>query len=154
MGKIKIMFVCLGNICRSPMAEFVFRKLVEEAGLSDRFKIASSGTSSEEAGNPVHRGTVKKLREVGISCEGKRAIKLKKEDYHSYDYLICMEASNIRGALRIIGEDPQRKLHRLLDFTDRPGDISDPWYTGDFEQTYQDVKAGCEGLLEALRIRI
>lgn len=147
---IKIMFVCLGNICRSPMAEFVFRRLVEEKQLSDQFIIASSATSREEVGNPVHRGTVKKLREVGISCEGKRSVQLTKKDYDVYDYLICMETTNIKNALKIVGDDKQGKIHRLLDFSDKPGDISDPWYTGDFDATYRDVKAGCKALLEYL----
>lgn len=130
------------------MAEFVFRRLVEETHMSDQFMIASSATSREEIGNPVHRGTVNKLREVGISCEGKRSIQLTKKDYDAYDYLICMEANNIKNALKIVGEDKKGKIHRLLDFSENPCDISDPWYTGDFDKTYRDVKAGSEALLE------
>lgn len=150
---IRIMFVCLGNICRSPMAEFVFKRLVEEENLSHQFVIASSGTSSEEVGNPVHRGTVKILREMSISCDRKRAVQLTKEDYDTYDYLICMETSNIRNALRIVGGDRQKKIHRLLDFAENPRDISDPWYTGNFDSTYQDVKEGSKTLLMYLRNR-
>lgn len=153
MNMIRIMFVCLGNICRSPMAEFVFRRLVEEENLSHQFMIASSGTSLEEVGNPVHRGTVKILREMGISCDGKRAVQLTQEDYNGYDYLICMETSNIRNVLRIVGDDRQEKIRRFLDFTENPRDISDPWYTGNFDSTYQDVKEGSKALLIYLRNR-
>lgn len=145
---VKVMFVCHGNICRSPMAEFVFRHMVEEKHLSDRFTITSSATSREEIGNPVHRGTKNKLSEVGISCEGKRAVQLTKRDYEIYDYIICMESYNIKNVLRIIGEDKEGKVHRLLDFSDNPRDIADPWYTGNFDETYSDVAEGCAALLD------
>lgn len=145
---IKIMFVCHGNICRSPMAEFVFRHMVKEKYLSDKFYIASSATSREEIGNPIHRGTKSKLREVGISCEGKTAVQLTKKDYEIYDYIICMESYNIKNVLRIIGDDKDGKVHRLLDFSSKPRDIADPWYTGNFDETYNDVIEGCSALLD------
>lgn len=145
---IKVMFVCHGNICRSPMAEFVFKHMLEERHLSDKFYIASSATSREEIGNSVHSGTKRKLREVGISCSGKTAVQLTKKDYEVFDYILCMESYNIKNALRIIGEDKDRKVHRLLDFSNRPRDIADPWYTGNFEETYNDILEGCEALLK------
>lgn len=145
---VKIMFVCHGNICRSPMAEFVFRHMVEEKHLSDKFIIASSATSREEIGNSVHHGTRKKLKEVGISCVGKTAVQLTKKDYEYYDYIICMESYNIRNVLRIIDEDKDKRVHRLLDFSNKPRDIADPWYTGNFDETYNDVVEGCTALLE------
>lgn len=144
---IKIMFVCHGNICRSPMAEFVFRHMVEEKHLSDKFYIASAATSSEEIGNPVHSGTKRKLRGVGISCDGKLAVQLTKKDYETYNYIICMEEYNIKNVLRIVGEDRGGKIYRLLDFSARPRDIADPWYTENFDDTYNDITEGCEALL-------
>lgn len=147
---VKIMFVCHGNICRSPMAEFVFRHMVKEKKLSDKFSIASSATSREEIGNSVHSGTKRKLREVGISCEGKTAVQLTKKDYEIYDYILCMESYNIKNALRIVGNDEEGKIHRLLDFTTHPRDIADPWYTGNFDETYKDIKEGCAALLDYL----
>ena len=144
---IRILFICLGNICRSPMAEFVFKDMVERRGLADQFYIASAATSGEEHGNPVHWGTREKLKEHGISTAGKYAVQLKKSDYENYDYLIGMETWNIRNMNKIIGSDPDHKVHRLLDFSDRPRDIADPWYTGNFDVTYNDIKEGCEALL-------
>ena len=148
---IKILFICLGNICRSPMAEFVMKELVKEAGLSDKFEIASAATSTYELGNPVYPPARQKLSEHGISCKGKTARQLTKSDYEYYDYLIAMEQSNIRDIMRIIGSDPKQKISLLLDFTDHPRDIADPWYTRDFEATWQDVFEGCKSLLEKLR---
>lgn len=145
---IKIMFVCHGNICRSPMAEFVFRNMVEEKYISDKFYIASSATSREEIGNSVHSGTKSKLCEVGISCEGKTAVQLTKKDYEMYDYILCMESYNIKNVLRIIGDDKDGKIHRLLDFSTHPRDIADPWYTGNFDETYNDITEGCSALLD------
>jgi len=142
------MFVCLGNICRSPMAEYVFKDLVKKKGLEHEFFIASAATSSEEIGNPVHHGTRNKLRKYGISTDGKRAILLTSKDYHNYDYIIGMEKANIQNMNRILGQDTQNKIYRLLDFTKRPRDIADPWYTGNFDLTYNDVQEGCEALLE------
>ncbi|MCI9194211.1 MAG: low molecular weight phosphotyrosine protein phosphatase [Angelakisella sp.] len=146
----KVLFVCLGNICRSPMAEFVFRDMVQKQGLADRFSVASAATSTEELGNPVHPGTQRRLAREGISTRGKTAVQLTRRDYQRYDYLIGMEQRNLSGMLRILGSDPAGKVHRLLDFTDRPRDIADPWYTGDFDRTYDDVVEGCRGLLEHL----
>jgi protein-tyrosine phosphatase len=145
---VKIMFVCHGNICRSPMAEFVFRHMVEEKCLSDKFCIGSSATSREEIGNSVHWGTKSKLREVGILCEGKNAVQFTKKDYEIYDYILCMESYNIKNALRIVGDDKAGKVQRLLDFSTRPRDIADPWYTGNFDETYNDITEGCVALLD------
>lgn len=144
---IKILFVCHGNICRSPMAEFIFKDMVKKAGQEDQFYIASAATSSEEIGNPVHYGTRNKLKQYGISTAGKYAVKLTADDYHSYDYLIGMETRNLINIKRIVGEDKENKICRLLDFTHTPGDIDDPWYTGNFDITYEEIKRGCEGLL-------
>ncbi len=147
---IRVMMVCLGNICRSPMAEFALKDMVAKRGLSDRFFIASSATSREEIGNPVHWGTQKKLAEVGISTAGKTAVQLTKADYSKYDYFLLMDHSNLRNVNRIFPSDPEGKVHLLLDYTDRPGDIADPWFTGDFEATYRDVVEGCEGFLKKI----
>lgn len=144
---IKVMFVCHGNICRSPMAEFVFRRMLERNYMLDKFCVASSATSREEIGNSVHRGTKKKLKEVGISCEGKKAVQLTRQDYESYDYILCMESYNIKNALRIVGKDTEGKIHRLLDYSTSPRDIADPWYTGNFDETYEDIMEGCSALL-------
>ena len=145
---IKVLFICHGNICRSPMAEFVFRDMTEKAGLGDRFYIASAATSYEEIGNPVHPGTAKILDRLGISYSGKRAVHLEKSDYAKYDYLVCMDGQNVRNTLRIVGRDIDGKIHKLLEFAKKSEDVADPWYTGDFEKTYKDVILGCEGLLE------
>ncbi len=143
---IKIMFVCYGNICRSPMAEFLFKDFVKKEGKEKDFFIASAGTSSEELGNGVHYGTRKILDGLGISCSGKYAVKLKKEDYFKFDYFIGMERSNVRDMLRIFGGDPDNKIYRLKDFSPRPGDVIDPYYYGNFEKTYEDIKYGLEFL--------
>lgn len=146
----KILFVCHGNVCRSPMAEFVMKDLVKKAGLEKEFCSESAATSTEELGNPVHRGTRRKLAEHGISCEGKTARQLKNSDYEKYDLLIGMDQANLRNMYRICGGDFADKMHLLLDYTDRPGEVADPWYTGDFEATWQDVLDGCRGLLREL----
>lgn len=145
---VNIMFVCHGNICRSPMAEFVFKDMLEKQRLSDKFHVASSATSTEEIGNPVHNGTRKKLSQCGISTNGKFAVQLKKKDYENFDYIIGMDSYNIRNILRIVGQDSEGKVTRLMDFTNTPKDISDPWYTGNFDETYADVLQGCEALLK------
>ena len=145
---IKILFVCHGNICRSPMAEFVMKDLVKKAGLEKQFQIASAATSTEEIGNPVYPPARKKLAEHGVACSGKTARQLQKSDYQVFDYLIGMDAANRRNMLRICGGDPMGKIHLLLDFTKRPKDVADPWYTGDFEKTWQDVLEGCTELLQ------
>lgn len=144
----RILFICHGNICRSPMAEFICRDMAEKAGFSGELRIASAATSTEEIGSPVHPGTRRKLEELGISCDGKRAVQVRREDYDRYDYLIVMDRLNLRGLRRIIPSDPAGKIHKLLDFTDRGGDIADPWYTGNFDETLRDIQAGCRGLLQ------
>lgn len=147
----RIMFVCHGNICRSPMAEFLLKDMVKKEGLAERFLIASAGTSSEELGNPVHQETRKKLAHDHISAAGKQAVQLTAEDYAKYDLILGMDNANIRNILRIVGTDAEKKVHRLLDFTEVPRDIADPWYTGDFATAYIEVKAGCSALLKHLR---
>lgn len=149
----KILFICHGNICRSPMAEFIMKDLAEKAGLGERFYIASAATSAEEIGNPVYPPARRKLAEHGISCSGKTARQLTRNDYDEYDLLIGMEQVNLRNIRRIFGEDSANKLHLLRDYTDSPGDIADPWYTNDFETAWRDIEAGCKGLLQALNIR-
>ena len=150
----KIMFVCHGNICRSPMAEFLFKDMVKRLGREDEFEIASSAVSTEEiwggVGNPVYPPAKVEMAKHGITCEGKRAVQLTRADYEKYDLLIGMDNANIRNMHRILGGDPQRKIHKLMDYTSQGGDVADPWYTRDFATTYRDVKAGCEGLLNAL----
>ena len=145
------MFVCLGNICRSPMAEFVFKDIVRKKGLEKNFYIESSATSSEELGSDVHYGTVRKLNSVGIPIEHREAKKLKKEDYEKFDYIIGMEERNINNILRIVGEDRENKIFKLLDFSNNPRDIADPWYTGNFDKTYEDIFEGCNFLFEKIQ---
>ncbi|EOT24641.1 hypothetical protein C805_02853 [Eubacterium sp. 14-2] len=147
---IKILFICHGNICRSPMAEFVLKDMVTKQGIADEFYIASAATSMEEIGNPVHHGTRSRLAQEGISTAGKYAVRMERSDYRKYDYIIGMDRWNYKNMLRITGNDKEHKLSLLLDYTDHPGDVADPWYTGDFEQTYKDVAAGCKGLLDKI----
>ena len=147
----KILFICHGNICRSPMAEFLLKDIVNKRGLADAFEIASAATSREEIGNPVHYGTRTKLAQLGISVAGKHAVQVTKRDYEHYDLLLVMDSNNIRNLRRIIGEDTQNKVHLLLDYTERKGEsIADPWYTGDFDVTYDDIMEGLAGLLQQL----
>lgn len=147
----RILFVCHGNICRSPMAEFVMKDLVKKAGLTSQFQIASAATSREEIGNPVYPPARRKLAEHGIACGGKTARQLTRADYGAYDLLIGMDQANLRNMRRICGGDPEGKIHLLLEYADRSGqEVADPWYTGDFEATWQDVLAGCQGLLASL----
>ncbi len=148
---IRILFVCHGNICRSPMAEFVMKDIVEKEGVASEFYIASAATSTEEIGNPVHYGTRNRLAQEGISTAGKYAVQMKRSDYKEYDYIIGMDNWNHRNMIRIAGGDKENKISLLLDYTDHPRDVADPWYTGDFETTYADVVAGCRGFLEFLR---
>lgn len=147
----KILFICHGNICRSPMAEFLLKDIVNKRGLADAFEIASAATSREEIGNPVHYGTRNKLAQFGISVAGKHAVQVTKRDYEHYDLLLVMDSNNIRNLRRVIGEDTQNKVHLLLDYTERKGEsIADPWYTSDFDVTYNDIMEGLAGLLEEL----
>ena len=146
---IRILFVCHGNICRSPMAEFVMKDLVGKAGRTDQFYIESAATSTEELGNEVYPPAKHKLAEHGISCKGKTARQTKASDYARFDLLIGMDDWNIRNMMRICGGDPEGKIHKLMDYTSHPGDVADPWYTGDFEATWRDVLAGCTALLKS-----
>ena len=152
---IKVIFVCWGNICRSPMAEFVMKDLVEKRGFSDRFEIASAATSTEEIGNPVYPPARSELARHGIGVPGnelglnsKRARQLRRDDYDRFDYIIGMENLNLSYMHRILGGDPENKVHLLMDFTDHPEDIDDPWYTGDFKGVYKQILEGCEALLD------
>jgi len=147
---IKILFVCHGNICRSPMAEFVMKKLVEDAGLSDKFEIESAATSTEEIGNPVYPPAKRKLAEHGIGCAGKTARQMNKGDYAKFDLLIGMDSANIRNMTRICGGDPEDKIKLLLNYAGLNRDVADPWYTGDFDATWNDVIKGCRAMLESL----
>lgn len=144
---MKILFICHGNICRSPMAEFVMKDLVKKEGLEDCFEIASAATSREELGNPVYPPARQMLQRHGISCTGKTARQLTRQDYEKYDLLICMDQQNIRNARRIVGEDPEGKLRLLLAFAGSDRSVADPWYTGDFEATWEDVNVGCRAVL-------
>ena len=149
----KIMFVCHGNICRSPMAEFIFKDMVKRKGLEGDFFVASTATSTEEiwggVGNPVYPPAKAELAKHGISCEGKRAVQLKKSDYDKYDLFVGMDSMNIRNMYRILGSDPEGKIRKLMEFTDRGGDVADPWYSGRFDVAWRDIYDGCEGLLES-----
>ena len=148
---IRVLFVCHGNICRSPMCESVFTHIVKENHLAPQFLIDSSATSREEIGNPPHRGTVKKLKEMNIPLVPHRAKQMTKSDYANYDYLIGMDSWNRTNMLRILGGDPEGKVHLLLDFSGRPRDIADPWYTGNFDETYEDIVEGCQVFLSYLK---
>ena len=162
MRKIKILFVCHGNICRSPISEFVLKDMVEKLGIADKFDIASAATSTEEIwggkGNPIYPPAKEVLREHGIGktaytdFSGKRARQVTRRDYEYYDYLLCADTANVRNTMRITGPDYQDKIHLLLDYAGRYGQsIADPWYTGRFDETYRDVCQGCEGFLDYLR---
>ena len=148
---IKILFICHGNICRSTMAQFVFQDMVNKRGLQDKFYIDSAATSREEIGNGPHYGTVSKLRQVGVPVLKHHAVQMTRQDYEDYDFLIGMEHFNLRNMKRIAGGDPDGKMHLLLDFSEHPRDIADPWYTGNFDETYRDVVEGCEALLSYLQ---
>ena len=148
----RILFVCHGNICRSPMAEFVMKDLVKKAGREAEFEIASAATSTEEIGNPVYPPARRELAAHGIGCAGHAARQLRRADYDHYDLLIGMDGANVRNMRRMCGGDPDGKIRLLLDFAGRPGqEVADPWYTGDFTATWRDVEAGCKGLLEQLK---
>ncbi len=141
---IKILFICHGNICRSPMAEYLFRDYVTKKGMGDKFDIDSAATSTEELGNPVHPGTRGILRRLGIDPSAHRARQLRWEDYGQYDYFIGMDTWNIRNMLRMLKNDPEGKVYKFLSFSEQPRDIADPWYTGNFDETFRDVMEGCE----------
>ena len=147
----RLLFVCHGNICRSPMAEFVMKKLVREKKLDDKIYIASAATSREEIGNPVYPPARRELMRHGITCSGKTAVQMTSADYDRYDLIIIMDRNNLRNISRIIGSDPENKVHMLMDYTDRPHDVADPWYTGDFELTYRDIDEGCRALLSYIQ---
>ena len=147
---IKILFVCHGNICRSPMAEFVMKDLVRKAGLEDRFLIASKAARRDELGNDTHYGTKAKLRQMGVPFAKRRATLLDRSDYDGYDYLIGMDEENMRDMLRLFGGDPNGKIYKLLRFADEDRDVADPWYTGNFDETYEDVLKGCTALLRMI----
>ncbi len=152
---IKILFVCHGNICRSPMAEFIFRKMAADAGKSDLFVIASAATSTEEIfggiGNPVYPPARAELAKHGISCEGKRAVQLCRGDYDRYDLLIGMDSANIRNMHRMLGGDPEGKIRKLMEYTERGGDVADPWYSDRFDIAWRDIYDGCRGLMQSLQ---
>ena len=148
---IKILFICHGNICRSTMAESVMTYIVKKNNLADRFYINSAATSREEIGNGPHYGTIEKLRKVGIPVIPHRAVQMTRDDYFSYDYLIGMDTANIRNMNRIAGGDPDDKIYKLLSFAGIERDVADPWYTGDFDATYEDVVTGCEAFLNMLK---
>ena len=150
---IKILFICHGNICRSTMAQSVFAHMVKQQGIAHLFHIESGATSTEEIGNPPHYGTVDKLRQVGIPVIPHRATQIKKADYAQYDYLIGMDTANIRNMHRMLGGDPEGKIFKLLTFAGSDADVADPWYTRNFDVTYEDVVRGCEGFLTFLRER-
>ena len=147
---IKILFVCHGNICRSPMAEFVMKDLVRKAGLENRFVIDSKAARRDELGNDTHYGTRAKLRQMGIPFAKRRATLLDRSDYDAYDYLIGMDEENMRDMLRLFGGDPNGKIYKLLRFADEDRDVADPWYTGNFDETYEDVLKGCTALLRMI----
>ena len=147
---IKILFVCHGNICRSPMAEFVMKDMVRKAGLETRFVIESKAARRDELGNDTHYGTKAKLRQMGIPFAKRRATLLSKADYAAYDYLVAMDAENVHDMLRLFGGDPNGKIYKLLRFADEDRDVADPWYTGNFDETYEDVLKGCTALLRMI----
>lgn len=145
---IKVLFTCHGNICRSPLAEYLFRDKIEKLGYGNQFHIASAATSTEELGNPPHHGTQKILSDLGISCYGKRAVQIRKKDYDAYDYIIGMDDRNIQNMKRIFGEDTQHKIYKFLDFTGESRNIADPWYTGNFKRTYEDIVEASDALIQ------
>ncbi len=148
---IRILFVCHGNICRSPMAEFVMKDMVKKRGLESLFEIASAAASREETGNPVYPPARRKLAEHGIGCSGHHARQMTKGDYEYYDLIVCMDRANVRSVQRIAGGDPDNRIRLLLDYAGRPGqEVADPWYTGDFDETWDDVTEGCEGMIKEL----
>ena len=155
---IRILFVCHGNICRSPMAEFIFRDMAEKRGIAHRVTVASCATSTEEiwngVGNPVYPPAREELKRHGLTCEGKRAVQLKPSDYDDYDYLVGMDGRNLTNMRRMMGGDPEEKISLLMDYTSRPGDVADPWYSDRFDIAYRDIYEGCEGLMKVVLARL
>lgn len=156
---IKVLFICYGNICRSPMAEFILKDMVKKRGIEDKFYIQSAATSTEEIwggkGNPIYSPARAELTKRGIPFDSsKRAVQATKDDYENYDYIICMESMNVRDLMRIIGFDKDKKVKKLLDFTSHGGDIADPWYSGDFTATYRDIVEGCEAFLKEVESKL
>ena len=151
----RIMFVCHGNICRSPMAEFIFKDMLKKQGRDNDYIVTSSATSTEEIwngiGNPVYPPAKAELLKHGITCDGKRAVQLKKSDYDKYDIFLAMDSMNMRNISRIFGADPLGKVHKLMDLTDSPGDVADPWYSGRFDIAYKDIYEGCVALFKKLQ---
>ncbi len=147
---IRVVFVCHGNICRSPMGEFIFKDMVKKRGIEDRFEIWSVAASREELGNPVYPPAARRLKQAGIDCKGHCARQIAKNDYEKADYILAAESWNIRNIERVIGEDKDRKIFRLLDFSKKPRDIADPWYTNNFDTAFKDIFEGCESFLEYL----
>ena len=147
---IKILFICHGNICRSPMAEFIFRDMAEKAGLAGDFRIASAATSYEELGNPVYPPAKRLLAARGIRCDGKRAYRMNRADYDAYDFLICMDSRNLRGLESIIDMDTEGKVHLLMEYAGKHRDVADPYYSGDFDSCIRDIEEGCRGLFKEL----
>ncbi len=147
---IKVLFVCHGNICRSPMAQYIFQNMVDKAGMTDRFYIDSAATSTEEIGNGLHYGTRNKLNEVGIPYGDHKAYQISKPDYEKYDYIIGMDEADIRNINRMIGPDTESKVYKLLDFASIDRDIADPWYTGNFDVTYDDIVQGLEAFFNEI----
>lgn len=150
----KIMFVCHGNICRSPMAEFIFRDLVQRSGRGDAYHIASAATSTEEiwgdVGNPVYPPARDELLRHGLRCDGKRAVQVKKSDYDKYDLFVVMDSNNVRNIMRIFGHDKENKVRKLMEFTPQGGDVADPWYSRNFKKAYDDIELGCKYLFKYL----
>ena len=150
---VQVLFVCHGNICRSPMAEFILKDMVKRAGMENEFEIRSAATSTEEIGNPVYPPAKAKLAEHGISCIGKTAVQMTKADYDDYDYIIAMDRYNLRNMKRFVGNDEKKKVSLMMDYTKRHGDVADPWYTGDFDATWNDIQEGCAGFLAQLETK-
>ena len=148
---IRIVFVCHGNICRSPMAEFIFKRMISERGVERDFEVSSMAVSAEELGNPVYPPARAELSRHGIGCDGKYAVQIKRSDYEKFDHIICMDDGNQRGLMRLFGGDPDGKIRKLLDFTNRGGDVRDPWFTGNFSETFSDVSDGCEAVYRFLK---
>lgn len=144
---VNVLFVCHGNICRSPMAEFLFKDMVERRGIAEDFHIESAATTTDEIGNRPHEGTRRILASEGIGCDGKRARQIARDDYDRFDVIVGMDDANMRSMQRAFGGDPAGKLHKMMEFAGSERDVADPWYTGDFEVTFRDISDGCTGLL-------